>query len=213
MNLLLASTSPRRQELLALLGLPFVTMAPSSVERIPPKAEVIEVVQRLALEKACSCSSQYPHAVVLGSDTLLSIDGDILGKPEHGEEAKEMLCRLQGRAHLVHTGLALRRESKQFQLVDHASATVFVRPLHERQIEAYLQQGEWVGKAGGYAIQGAAGTLIERIEGDFTAVVGLPLRLVVRMLQEVKMPIPADIDQIYRDKPYPNWARFAGDGV
>lgn len=211
MNIILASTSPRRQELLTLLRIPFVTMAPPYVEKIPVHSVAVDLVKQLAEEKARSCSLQFPDAMVLGSDTMLSVDGDILGKPVNRVQAKEMLLRLQGRAHLVHTGLALRRESDHFQVVECETATVYMRQLDDPHVEAYVQHGEWVGKAGGYAIQGEAGQFIEKIEGDFTTVVGLPLRLVAKVLQQANISVAVDIDQLYRLKPYPNWARFAGE--
>lgn len=209
MDLILASTSPRRQELLTLLRIPFSTMSPPFVETIPKKSAVDDLVNLFAEEKAHSCAIQFPDAFVLGSDTLLSVDGDILGKPANLDGAKDMLNRLQGRAHLVHTGVALRRESDHVRIVKRETVTVWMRPLHDAQVEEYLQHEEWIGKAGGYAIQGEGAQLIEKIEGDFTAVVGLPLRLVTRLLREGNVPVPIDIDQLYSLTPYQNWARFA----
>ena len=110
---------------------------------------------------------------------------------------------------MIHTAVAILKQEEH--LLDVAVETVRVRmdDVSDEQLDAYMGAAEWVGKAGAYAIQGRGGDLVSRIEGDFTAVVGLPLRLTARLLRARGVPIPVDIEQLYQEKPYPNWARFA----
>jgi septum formation protein len=208
MQLVLASTSPRRRELLALLGLSF-EVCPPTYEECPiagmsPQDQVI----RFAVEKARSVARMRPDDVVLGSDTLIELDGVLLGKPADLDEARAMLNRLAGRAHQVHTAVALCRIAAGLERAEVASATVRMKPDKDGAIERYLATGESLGKAGAYSIQGAGGELVERIDGDYTTVVGLPLRTVAGMLREVGVAVPEDIDALYRRTPYPNWSRF-----
>ncbi len=209
MRLVLASTSPRRRELLALLGLIFEIHPPTfeeqPLEGLAPRVQA----SRFAREKARSVADACPDALVLGSDTVIEIDGRCLGKPADRDEARSMLRSLAGRAHHVHTAVALYRPP-DVGLVDIDTATVFMKPDRDGAIERYLVTGESLGKAGAYSIQGAGGDLIERIEGDFTTVVGLPLKTVTQLLRSAGYHAPSDIDALYRTKPYPNWARFGG---
>lgn len=209
MRLILASTSPRRKELLALLQVPFEIVAPMCTERASENVAHGELVQYLARAKAQSCASRFPDALVLGSDTLIFVDGETLGKPVNAEDARAMLVRLKGRPHVVSTAVALLRESDSFREMALETTRVWMRDLSEADIEDYLRTSEGLGKAGAYAIQGAGGHLIDRIEGDFTAVVGLPLRQVGRLLQLGGVEIPVDVATLYREKPYPNWSRFS----
>jgi septum formation protein len=210
MSLILASTSPRRHELLALLGLPFEARSPSFEERLEPGRTAIEQVQSFAQGKARSIARQEPEAVVLGSDTVIEVDRDVLGKPADRAEARSMLRRLAGRDHHVHTAVALVRSARAIDVVGLSTAVVRMRPFDERLHERYLATEESLGKAGAYSIQGEGGNLVDSISGDFTAVVGLPLRLVAQLLVQAGVKAPADLDKLYNAKPYPNWARFAG---
>ncbi len=160
------------------------------------------------MEKAQSVSLLRPDNMVLGADTVIDLDGTLLGKPVDLVQARLMLTRLAGREHTVHTAVALccRRERI---VVEVATALVAMRPDTSQAMTRYLATGESLGKAGAYSIQGQGGDLIERIEGDFTTVVGLPLRLVARLLQSAGHPVPEDVEALYRQRPYPNWARFA----
>lgn len=121
-----------------------------------------------------------------------------------------MLQRLAGRDHRVLTAVALVCLSRRIDIVALSSSVVRMKPYDERAHERYLATGESFGKAGAYSIQGAGGDLIESIDGDFPTVVGLPLRLVARLLMQAGMSVPVDLDELYASKPYPNWARFSG---
>jgi septum formation protein len=209
MRVVLASTSPRRRELLALLGVSFEVCAPTFEEHpragLSPRAQV----EYFALEKARSIAERMPGDLVLGSDTVIESDGRLLGKPRDLDEARIMLVTLAGRPHEVHTAVALCSRIRAVESVEVATATVYIRPDVDGAIERYLAIGESLGKAGAYSIQGAGGDLVERIEGDFTTVVGLPLTVVARLLESVGYPVPRNVAGIYREKPYPNWSRFA----
>lgn len=208
MQLVLASTSPRRRELLALLGLAFEVCPPPYQERpiagVSPQDQVI----RFAVEKARSVARTRPDDLILGSDTLIELDGVLLGKPADLDEARAMLKRLAGRAHQVHTAVALCRIASGLERAEVASATVRMKPDKDGAIERYLATGESLGKAGAYSIQGAGGELVEHIDGDYTTVVGLPLRTVARLLRAAGVAVSEDIDALYRRTPYPNWSRF-----
>lgn len=209
MQLVLASTSPRRRELLELLGLSFGVCTPvfdeHPVAGLPPRGQVA----RFALEKARSVARARPDTCVLGSDTVIDLDGALLGKPADLAEARSMLIRLAGRAHDVHTAVAFCKSVSEIECVETATATVIMKPDSDRAIEKYLATTESLGKAGAYSIQGQGGDLIERIEGDFTTVVGLPLRVVVHLLQLAGYPVMSDVATLYQRKPYANWSRFA----
>jgi septum formation protein len=208
MRLILASTSPRRRELLALLQVPFEAVEPTFVEQLRGGLPPDEQARLFAEGKAQLCGARFPHDLVLGSDTLISIDEAVLGKPADSAEAGAMLRRLRGRDHLIHTAVALRQEAAGRQDVGIETVRVWVRSLSEAEVEAYVRSEEGMGKAGAYSIQGAGGGLIERIEGDYTAVVGLPLRLVAGLLTKHGMDPPVDVEGLYRKKPYQNWGKF-----
>ncbi len=210
MSLILASTSPRRRELLALLELPFDVQRPPFEERLEPGRVASEQVQDFAQGKARSVAQQRPEAVVLGSDTVIELDHEVLGKPSGLAEARLMLRRLAGRDHRVLTSVALVCSARTIDQVALSAAVVRMKPYDERAHEGYLATGESLGKAGAYSIQGAGGGLIESIEGDFLTVVGLPLRLVAQLLAQAGMSLPVDLESLYATKPYPNWTRFSG---
>jgi septum formation protein len=210
MPLILASTSPRRHELLALLGIPFEARSPSFEERLVPGRPAIEQVQSFAQGKARSVARHEPEAIVLGSDTVIELDHDVLGKPTDLAEARAMLRRLAGRDHQVRTAIALVCSARAIDVVALSTAVVRMKPFDERVQEHYLATGESLGKAGAYSIQGEGGDLIDSIDGDFPTVVGLPLRLVARLLMQAGVSVPVDLDELYATKPYANWARFPG---
>ena len=209
MSLILASTSPRRHELLALLGIPFDVKSPSFEERLVPGRAAIEQVQSFAQGKARSVARQEPEAIVLGSDTVIQLDHDVLGKPADLAEARAMLRRLAGRDHHVHTAVSLVCLARGVDVVALSTAVVRMKPFDERLHEAYLATGESLGKAGAYSIQGKGGELIDSVSGDFPTVVGLPLRMVAQLLAQAGVSVPVDLDELYAIKPYTNWARFS----
>lgn len=209
MPIILASTSPRRRELLTLLGIPFDVKSPSFEERLVADSPAIEQVQAFAQGKARSVASQEPDAIVLGSDTVIEVDQAVIGKPADLMEARTMLRRLAGRDHRVHTAIALVCSARAIDIGALSAAVVRMKPFNELAHDRYLATGESLGKAGAYSIQGEGGNLIDSIDGDFPTVVGLPLRLVARLLLQVDVNVPIDLDELYAIKPYTNWARFS----
>ena len=208
MPLILASTSPRRRELLTLLGIPFDVKSPSFEERLVADRPATGQVQSFAQGKAQSVARQEPEAIVLGSDTVIEVDHDVLGKPTDLAEARAMLRRLAGRDHHVRTAVALVCSTRAIDVVALSTSVVRMKPFDERVHERYLATGESLGKAGAYSIQGEGGDLVDSIDGDFPTVVGLPLRLVARLLTQADVRVPVDLDELYATKPYANWARF-----
>jgi septum formation protein len=180
--LLLASTSPQRRAILEQLGLPFDVVAPRYEEHDEPGADPVELVREHALGKARSAADGAGDRPVLGVDTTVVLDGAVFGKPPDATEAEQMLAQLSGRTHTVVSGLCL--VTPGWELVEHDATAVRFRALSPRDVAAYVASGEWEGRAGGYAIQGLGGRLVERIEGDYLNVVGLPGALLVRILAE-----------------------------
>lgn len=208
MQLILASTSPRRRELLALLGLSFDVCPPTFNEQSIAGLLPHEQASRFALGKTQSVADVRPEDLVLGSDTVIESDGRWLGKPLDLGDARAMLTRLAGRPHQVHTAVALCCQRRKIEAVELVTATVYMKAERNDAIDRYLATGESLGKAGAYSVQGLGGDLIERIEGDYTAVVGFPLKAVAWLLLSAGYPLPQDPDELYRRKPYPNWSRF-----
>lgn len=208
MALVLASTSPRRKDLLALLRISFEIVEPNFIEQLRQDLAPEEQARQFAAGKALSCATRFPDQLVLGSDTLIALDGEVLGKPADLAEARSMLQKLSGRQHLIHTAVALRRQAAGVGDVAVETVLVWMKAFDEAELEAYLHTGESLGKAGAYSIQGIGGRFIERIEGDYTAAVGLPLRLTADLLRRRGLAVPADVEELYRAKPYPNWGRF-----
>ncbi len=209
MQIILASTSPRRKELLALLQIPFSVMEPVCDEDGKRVQSAKELVQHLACQKAQSVAACFPEALVLGGDTLIEIDGEILGKPQDLKDAEAMLRQLSGRMHQVHSGIALVCLTRKRIRTDVESLQVYMKKLSESDIQAYLSTEESLGKAGAYCIQEQGASLIEKISGDFPAVVGLPLKKVAGLLEEEGLALPVNIEEIYLKRPYPRWEEFA----
>jgi septum formation protein len=180
-RLLLASTSPQRQAILEQLGLAFDIVAPGYVEHDDGDASPVDVVERHALGKARSVAGLAAGRLVLGVDTTVVVDGRPHGKAATPTEAAGMLADLAGRPHAVVSGLCLLGDG--FEEVGHDSTTVVFRPLTEHEIAGYVATREWEGRAGAYAIQGRGAALVERIEGDYLNVVGLPAALLLRLLR------------------------------
>jgi septum formation protein len=184
--LVLASKSPRRQQILRDAGIPFLVRAADAPEERQPGESAIDYVQRLAEEKAFAVPI-LPGEVLLGADTVVVIDSQVLEKPLDAADALRMLTLLSGRDHEVITGICLRAESRK--IVDTAISRVRFVPLTRAELEAYVESGEPMDKAGAYAIQGLASKFIDRIEGSYSNIVGLPVALVYRHLREFRCPI------------------------
>lgn len=157
MRLILASTSPRRKELLSLLGLPFDLASPDYVEQVLPGKTAMDQAKEFAAGKARSCTVGSEDALVLGSDTLIGLDSEVLGKPTDLSEAAAMLRRMSGRRHVIYTGVALVGSEGRFCDVAVDTVQVTMKPFGERELAAYIETGESLGKAGAYSIQGAGG--------------------------------------------------------
>jgi septum formation protein len=173
--IILASASPRREVLLRALGVEF-RVIPSLAEEAASLPEGTECrTKTLALRKAIEVAARVEEGLVLGADTVVDCDGRVLGKPRGMDEARQFLRQLSGRSHLVMTGLALVEAGSGRTETGHDVTHVWLRPLTDEEIEAYVRTGEPLDKAGGYAIQEGAAAFVEGIKGSFTNVVGLPL--------------------------------------
>jgi septum formation protein len=178
--LLLASRSPQRRAILEQLGIPFEVVEPQWHELTG--GEPAETVRANARGKARSVGGAAVEQPVLGVDTEVVLDGRVFGKAETASEAGEMLEALGGRTHEVVSGLCLLTPA--WEVVEHEVTRVTFRPLDARDLAAYVSLAEWQGRAGAYAVQGRGAALVERIEGDYLNVVGLPAALLVRLLAE-----------------------------
>jgi septum formation protein len=179
-RVILASQSPRRRELLALVGIQH-TVRPADVdETYGPGEEPRAHAERLAREKTAVVAREDPDAVVIGSDTIVVVDGDVLGKPRDEAHAAEMLTRLSGRSHVVMTAIAVQWRGVELSAVEEVMVTF--HPLSVADIRAYIATREPMDKAGAYGIQGYGATIVERVDGDYFAVMGLPLQRLVRLM-------------------------------
>ena len=184
-SFILASASPRRRELLKSMGFDF-TVIPSGVdEKFLEGESVNEHVLRLSREKALAIADRNPEAWVLGADTVVIIDTEVLGKPGSKEEAREMLMRLSGKKHKVLTGFSVVRTSVNVVKSDLVESSVFFKEVSSDELEWYIDTEEPYDKAGGYAVQGKAASFVKEIRGSHTNVIGLPLSEVVAALKEV----------------------------
>jgi septum formation protein len=183
----LASASPRRRQLLDLIGVPHV-VTPADIDETPHAGELPgDYVVRLAREKADAVWARQTDLPVFAADTTVVVDGEILGKPESADDARSMLGKLSGRGHFVHTGIALRT---RHGIEDMLSTTeVEFAELTDDMIEAYWQSGEPQGKAGAYAIQGLGAVFVSDIAGSYTGVMGLPLFETAELLRHAGIPV------------------------
>ena len=184
-SLILASTSPRRQELLRSAGVPLKVMPSNADERFAPGEKPEKHALRLAREKAREVAEEFPDRWVLAADTVVVIGDRVLGKPKDPKEAGKMLRLLSGQKHRVITGYCLLHSSGRVRKEGHITTRVFFKPLTSAEIQWYISTREPFDKAGGYAIQGRGAFMVKRIVGSYTNVVGLPLCEVLDALQEV----------------------------
>ena len=180
-RVILASASPRRRELLQLIGIEHEVRPADIDERYLPHESPSAHAERLAREKASAIDED--GAVTIGSDTIVVIDGDVLGKPRDRAHAREMLKRLSGRSHVVMTGVAVRWQGRVASGLEEVGVTF--RALGDDEIERYIGTGEPMDKAGAYGIQGFGATLVDRIDGDYFAVMGLALNRLVRLCRSL----------------------------
>jgi len=207
MRLVLASTSPRRREILALLGLPFDVIHPDFEEVVSSHRSIEEEVLDFAIGKAQSVARHNPQAIVIGSDTMISIDGAKIGKPRDLSDARTMLGKLAGRTHYIYTSVAIADGSGGSGLKILAKVTVKMRDFSDAEIEDYLAYGESLDKAGAYSIQDEGRDLIVSIEGDYLAAVGLPLKPIADYLKDRGIAVPVSVDALYAAS-FLSWQSF-----
>jgi septum formation protein len=174
-RLILASASPRRKKMLAKLGLDFEVLTAAVDEEPQPAEDPQELVHRVAIEKTIDIAGNNPDAWVLGADTIVVHGGDILGKPRDAKDAHKVLMRLSGQMHRVYTGFCLRQEQVNLSVSRIIATEVYFSTFSEKTASAYVATGEPLDKAGAYGIQGRGGVLVEKINGSYSNVVGLPL--------------------------------------
>ena len=208
MRLILASTSPRRRQILGLLGLPFEVIEPAFEEIVSCQRNIEGEVLYFGLGKAESVASRNPQAIVIGSDTMISIDGDKIGKPCDLSDAGRMLRTLAGRMHHISTSVAIIDGLGGAGLETVEKVKVKMRDFSDAEVEDYLACNESLDKAGAYSIQGEGRHLIESIEGDYLAAVGLPLKPIAEYLRNRGFVLPLNVDRLYAEKSFLNWQSF-----
>lgn len=191
--LVLASSSPRRQQLIELLGLPYDIVVKPGDEQTRPGLSPKEVVRQLALRKARAVyddiKEENKSSIVIGADTVVVLNGKVLGKPKDEQDALEMLSALQGKTHQVYSGVACIDTGSGKTVTDYRKTAVTIKPLSQEQIKRYIQTGEPHDKAGAYGIQGYGALIVEKIDGDYFNVVGLPLSCLNDMLAEFDIEV------------------------
>lgn len=200
MRLILASTSPRRREILALLGVPFEVVAPEFDERLSAHLSTEDEVLDFAGGKARSVAIHNPNSMVIGSDTMLALDGEKIGKPADRADAARILRLLAGKTHSIYTGIVILDDTGGPGLQVVEKVLVAMRGYTNGEIERYLSLDESLDKAGAYSIQGEGRNLIDSIRGDYLAAVGLPLKPIAEYLKNQSMLFEIDLERLCNDK-------------
>jgi septum formation protein len=182
-RVILASGSPRRHELLDMIGIAHEVIPANIDESLRNGERPVEHVERLAREKGAAIADRFPNSLVIAADTIVVIDGEVLGKPRDAAEARAMLHRLAGRTHVVFTAVAASLHGRLESAVEEVSVTFL--PISDSTIANYVATGEPMDKAGSYGIQGYGATIVQRIDGDFFTVMGLPLARLVALLRRL----------------------------
>ncbi|MEF9958993.1 MAG: Maf family protein [Niameybacter sp.] len=186
-EIILASSSPRRKELMGLIPTRFKIITKEVEETINVACSPKENVQNLADKKAYAVACDHKDEWVLGCDTVVVCEEEILGKPQNVEHAKEMLKRLSGQAHLVYTGVSLRNIARNVKITQAVCSKVYMKEISEEELKWYVATGEPLDKAGAYGIQGLASNFMEKIEGDYFNIVGLPVSTVYEILKQQQL--------------------------
>ncbi|MDW7740017.1 MAG: Maf family protein [Bacillota bacterium] len=189
MDIILASASPRRAKLLRQAGIPFRVIYPSVSEKFEESEDPEKIVLKLAYDKAAIVAGKIEHGYIIAADTLVVFENNILGKPKDREDALRMLQRINGKMHKVITGLVLFDAASKNWLEGVAVTKVWFKKLSDDAIDAYLDTGEPLDKAGAYGIQEKAALFVEKIEGCYTNVVGLPLGLLYNMMNQMNVSL------------------------
>lgn len=195
-RVVLASASPRRKELLGLLALLFDVVESGFDESRVAKEDASDYVQELALQKALVVSRGMDEGVLIGADTVVELDGEVIGKPTSEHDAKAILLKLAGRKHRVLTGVSVVDALSGEQEVLFEESFVTFRDIGEPEAAVYAHSGVWQGFAGGYAVQLEASKLVRGVEGSYTNVLGLPLLLVSDMLERFGVPVDVDVPDV-----------------
>jgi septum formation protein len=183
-DLILASGSPRRKELLSLYTRKFSVCVSAFDEGGVQAASPAELVEKLARGKCLAVAAQHPQSIVIGCDTVVDVGGEVFGKPRDEQDARRMLAALSGRTHAVHTGVCVACGERCESFVDHCLVRFF--PLSQREIDEYVATAEPYDKAGAYAIQGRAALWLDRLEGDYYTIMGLPVSRTARLVEQMK---------------------------
>ncbi len=183
--IILASASPRRKQLLAEAGYKFISISPDIDESAfeIERYTTCEYAKRLALAKAKSVAEKFPDSLVIGADTVVDFNGEIIGKPTDAKDAEQITQKLFSRPHKVITGLAIVRLSDGIEIVESDTTTVYPRKMTAKQIAEHIEGESWRDKAGAYAIQETGDEFVEKIDGSLTNVMGLPMELLQRLLK------------------------------
>lgn len=198
-GLILASASPRRQQLFSLLGVPFSSLTADVEENRSHGEKPEEMVCRLSRAKAEALAEVHPERLIVAADTIVVLDGQVLGKPADANEAAGMLRRLRGREHLVFSGLIALSPSTGQQATEWAQTTVWMRPYSDEEISCYVTSGNPLDKAGAYAIQHQEFNPVAYIQGCYASVMGLPLCHLRRALSRLGLTLPVDVPQVCQD--------------
>ena len=192
--MILASKSPRRKEILENIGFNLVIKS-EDIEEVSDKVEVVEKIKDIAYKKVEAVAKKYPNEYVVGADTIVEVDGDIIGKPKDEEEAKKILQRLSNRSHNVITAFSFINKSKDICIKDVAITKVYFKELSSEMTEWYIASKEPMDKAGAYGIQDKGSIFVEKIEGDFFTVMGFPIERFMERLKELGIKLK-DIERI-----------------
>jgi len=194
-RLILASASPRRRQLFSLLEVPFIAAAADVDEEIEEGESPQEMVCRLSLAKAKAAALSHPEGLIVAADTIVTLDGDVLGKPADEAEAVAMLRRLRGRKHTVLSGVTVYHPASGRAITELAESAVWMRAYADKEVARYAASGDPLDKAGAYAIQHQNFSPVERIEGCYASVMGLPLCHLARALVQLGLMLPVDVPQ------------------
>jgi septum formation protein len=208
MRLILASTSPRRREILALLGVPFEIIAPEFAEVVSAHSSIEDEVLDFAVGKAQSVATNNRGSIVIGSDTMIFLGGEKVGKPLDEADARRILELLSGKRHAIYTSIAIIDGSGGPGLRHVETVEVDMRSFNREDIDRYLAAGESKDKAGAYSIQGEGRNLITAMRGDYLAAVGMPLRPIAKYLKSRGVKLKYDVDEIYENKAFQNWRTY-----
>lgn len=186
--MILASKSPRRKEILAQLGFQ-LQIKSKDIEEISDKVEIVEQIKDISLKKVMAVAVENPKEFVVGADTVVVIDGKILGKPKSEVDAEKMLKSLSGKSHEVITAYTLINLEKNIKIINSVESTVYFKQISDEEIKWYIKSGEPMDKAGAYGIQGLGSIFVDKIDGDFFAIMGFPINHFIKTLNNLKIPI------------------------